>query len=222
MQSFLQETVTPIKMTDEYFHIEPNKGDGNCLFYSVSTAIYGTPNKHKHIRKSVHNFYSVFDMDFTYEENTLESKIQLQLLLENDEEEENKHQNIIKHDKVWGKLVDLFVIALLFDINVIIFNVFDKYNYTILPIHACNFETTRKSANIHIRYDSIQEHYEAMFPINMEIEHVLFSPTQKFINEELEKMRKTWNKPKITYAEVLANTVIPEIKKVVSKRRSTK
>jgi hypothetical protein len=168
--SFVEETVLPIQTIDKYFTVQTNSGQGNCLFYSISQCIYGNTSNHKKIRKLVYDFYQIFDENATYPDNSIESKIQLQLLLETNENEKNKHQNIICANNIWGKLVDLYVISLLFDVNILVFNKFDKFNYTIHPIKVCGFVHSLKEHTIYLRYDSIvreQEHYEALlFSIN--------------------------------------------------------
>jgi hypothetical protein len=149
--------------------IVPNLGDGNCMFYSISKCLFGTSNKHAFIRHSVFEYYSTFDTTREYKCGGVEEKINLLLMIddedtnENEENTPNKHSIVVQYNKEYGNMMDLYVISVLFNINIMILNKFttDEDKYLIYPILV---ETaTPDQQTIYLKFTNAILHYEAVF-----------------------------------------------------------
>jgi hypothetical protein len=123
------------KKIDNLFEIIENDGKGNRLFYSLSQIFTesNSQKKHNELRKKVCDFYKKFNLNTPYNIDSVEEKIQLLLLTDNEHK-----KNICKGGKnpEWGTLVDIYAISSIFNVNVILFNLFreNPSQYLIIPI----------------------------------------------------------------------------------------
>jgi len=183
-----------IDMVNSMFRNLENPADGNCLFYAVSQCLYnGNYAKHNEIRKKVCDFYKTFDFEREYPEGTLEYKLKMELLFDDD----NHKKQVCKGGKqnpVWGIGADITAIAILYKINIITFNLFinNLNEYRVIPVKSPEFTKT-----IYIRLDASigdEEHYEALIPKN---EHISTIPTAISIeNGNISKRKKKSPKEK--------------------------
>ena len=171
-----------------------NSGGGNCLFYSMSQILNKSIKKHREIRKKIYDYYQQFDMNKSYENDSIESKIQMLLLLEGEEpDNEKKHHHQIINDGIWGNSMDILVLSKLFNVNIIIFSKFNKYNYMSIPIYH-NYPQS-----IYLKYTATRlnyEHYEMLI-----LRYNSIYPNQITTTEQT----KTSADTKLSYADVLQN-----------------
>jgi hypothetical protein len=174
------------------FNVLENPADGNCLFYAISQCLYnGSYTKHNEIRKKVCDFYKTFDFERDYPEGSLEYKLKMELLFD----EDNHKKQVCKggtKNPVWGIGADITAIAILYKINIITFNLFvnNLNEYRVIPVKSPEFTKT-----IYIRLDASigdEEHYEAMIPKNDHISptHVGIPIENKNISNEKKKSPK--------------------------------
>ena len=189
-----------VDMVNSLFNVLENPADGNCLFYAISQCLYnGSYAKYSEIRKKVCDFYKIFDFEREYPEGTLEYKLKMELLFD----EDNHKKQVCKggtKNPVWGIGADITAISILYKVNIITFNLFinNLNEYSVIPVKSPEFVKT-----IYIRLDASigeEEHYEAMIPKN---EHI--SPTHVGIsieNENISKENKKSPKEKKNITEI--------------------
>jgi len=116
------------------FLVIPNNADGNCLFESMETLLFGSPYEAEHgyttamaIREIVSEFYRNFDKDIEYPETSIAYKIKLCNLFDN-VDEEMAHDYNIWNDKVWVSFTDVFIWFLLFEVSIYMYTYMDETN----------------------------------------------------------------------------------------------
>lgn len=161
-----EETI--LNINENNLTIVPNLGDGNCMFYSISTCLFGNTNKYAFIRYSVFEYYCTFDITKEYKSGGVEEKIKLLLMIEDEDEDEDdthqKHSIAVQRNKEYGNIMDLYVISVLFNINIMTLNKFtttDEDKYVIYPILA--EPATPNQKTIYLKFTHAILHYEAIF-----------------------------------------------------------
>jgi hypothetical protein len=190
-----------------------NPADGNCLFYAISQCLYnGSYAKYNEIRKKVCDFYKIFDFEREYPEGTLEYKLKMELLFD----EDNHKKQVCKggtKNPVWGIGADITAIAILYKINIITFNLFinNLNEYSVIPVKSPEFTKT-----IYIRLDASigeEEHYEAMIPKNANIvpysSVVIPFENEHIYNEKKKSPKEKKNITKTQHSNKNKTTAIP-------------
>lgn len=150
---------------EKEFHFEDVDASGDCLFNSIGEILFGDENKGHEIREKVSNFYSTFDTEKEYPENSLLWNISCGIKFDDDEFDCNenyvgKHSEIMSETGVWGNMNDLFICSHLFHVNIVLFNYVTKTQVSINKIQNDSALTT-----IYMRFIN-GNHFEPMLPIN--------------------------------------------------------
>jgi hypothetical protein len=148
------------KQIDAMFKTVANTGQGNCLFFSFSQIFTGGKSQQKHaeLRKQVCDFYKDFDVYAQYAADSVEEKIQMMMLSDED------HANTVCVNYDWGTLADIYVIALIHKVNVVVFSQYsdNPSQYAVVPI-----KTDSNAETVYLKYNTLnpdEAHYEAMRP----------------------------------------------------------
>ena len=148
------------------FEIKKNSANGNCLFESIEQQnnIYN----HVQLRNRVCDYYKSFNPNATYRSDSYEEKIALLFNSEDNVEYsiatgkplKTKHSKAICKKQSYASIMDIFVIALLLQVNIIImiYNSHNKkYQINVLSNKPASENT------LFVKFDG-EEHYEAMIP----------------------------------------------------------
>jgi len=228
------ETHMSVDVVNNLFRNLENQADGNCLFYAISQCLYnGSYAKYNEIRKKVCDFYKTFDFEREYPEGSLEYKLKMELLFD----EDNHKKQVCKggtKNPVWGIGADITAIAILYKINIITFNLFinNLNEYRVIPVKSPEFTKT-----IYIRLDASigdEEHYEAMIPKNEHISSIDIGIPIENENISKEKKKSPKDKKNITkkqnskeniniiYSPIPVAIPIEEEKKNTTKKQHSK
>jgi len=150
-------------MLDSLFVKLTNNGSGNCLFHSLSQSLHslnGYGDAAATIREKVANFYETFSEEChikkgydetTDYQNTLEFNLAIGLI------GNEEHKEKISNQGEWGTSIDIISFCLIYNVNVVSFNLF-KRKYVAIPYKCVN-----PSGTIFIKYSG-NNHYESFIP----------------------------------------------------------
>ena len=152
------------------FSVLENKGDGDCLFFSVCQQD-DTYEDAKKLRKEVCDFYKDFTFeDSLYEENTLQKKLCFAYITDNTEYnartgKPNKvtHVNRICKPKQYAGIMDIIAISIILQRPTILFNDIGEDVQQYIVEEYSDF-TVSGNRPLYIRYDGA-EHFEAVIPL---------------------------------------------------------
>jgi hypothetical protein len=144
---------------------ETNPPNGNCLFHSMSEALFGHVGEHVMLRKRVSEFYKGFNAEATLSDANIVSesmlyRIALSVVGDMYDDDGKLHSTNIKRGRVWGNQTDLMILCLLYNVNVVLCQR-EKVacdTYTIAP-----FITAAGAVTVYMRL--CESHFEAMLPI---------------------------------------------------------
>jgi len=183
-----REFVADKDQIDSMFETISNTGKGNCLFFSFSQIFTDSKSQKKHgeLRKQVCEFYKMFDVAVQYNADSIEEKIQM-LMLSDDE-----HPNLVCTNYEWGTLLDIYTIAYINKVNVIIFTQYsdNPTQYLIMPIRVGG------SHFAYLKYNTLnpeEAHYEAMKPKTMAERKQKKTPINNLVGETVSKRFKLDN-----------------------------
>lgn len=143
---------------DKLFEILPAVDDGNCLFSSVEQLTVEF-NLHE-LRQMVCDYYKTFDKYAEYPDNSIKSKLQIQMMSDNEPEEEGDtqlHEEVICTNFEWAGVMDVIALADILNINIILL-IMGKTGYTFQP-----FLNKKKYNTICIKFNG-RDHFEPLLP----------------------------------------------------------
>jgi hypothetical protein len=152
------------------FSVLENKGDGDCLFFSVCQQD-DTYKDAKTLRKEVCDFYKNFTFeDNLYVEDTLQKKLCFAYITDNTEYhartgKPNKvtHVNRICKPKQYAGIMDIIAISIILQRPTILFNDIGEDVQQYIVEEYSDF-TISDNRPLYIRYDGA-EHFEAVIPL---------------------------------------------------------
>lgn len=97
-----------------------NQGDGNCFFESMQQLLGNvvTPTQ---LRAQVANYYATFTKQSPEDTSSLEYRIYLGLLYDNQDDDGATHHLAIRHNRVWASITDLLVCVLLYRCTIVLY-----------------------------------------------------------------------------------------------------
>ena len=113
------------------------RGDGNCLFNTVSYLLNGNERQHNEIRHNVCEFYKHFDFRVKNHEDENTPAFKLKMLYSTDDRYDDnhvEHKVNICRPTVWGSLSDIYVICIIYNINIVLCQLYGQ-SYNLLE---CN------------------------------------------------------------------------------------
>lgn len=109
----------PESVFNKKFTILENKGAGNCLFHSFEHFTYDDADI---LRQKVCDFYKLFDFNKNYDDNTLQFKLFMQYLNDNDEHNSSEgHTDIICEPGEYAGIMDIIALAIILKRPVLLF-----------------------------------------------------------------------------------------------------
>ena len=155
----------PYNTFNTLFAVLENGADGNCLFESIEQL--NNTFTHAKLRKQVCDYYKTFDTEQTYEDDSLEERLKIQMSVDNIEyhattgkELKRTHDKKICVNKTYAGMMDIFVIAMLLRSNIVLLNGNEEDNFTVQPIKFAN-----DAPIMFIKFNGV-DHYEALNPKN--------------------------------------------------------
>jgi len=113
------------------------RGDGNCLFNTVSYLLNGNERQHNEIRHNVCEFYKHFDFRVKNHEDENTPAFKLKMLYSTDDRYDDnnvEHKVNICRPTVWGSLSDIYAICIIYNINIVLCQLYGQ-SYNLLE---CN------------------------------------------------------------------------------------
>ena len=113
------------------------RGDGNCLFNTVSYLLNGNERQHHEIRHNVCEFYKHFDFRVKNNEDENTPAFKLKMLYSSDDRYDDnrvEHKVNICRPTVWGSLSDIYAICIIYNINIVLCQLYGQ-SYNLLE---CN------------------------------------------------------------------------------------
>jgi hypothetical protein len=142
---------------NKFFKVRPAVANGNCLFDSIHQLL--PMYKPEELRHMLWAYYQDFDMNQTYDPDSIQERLQMQFLIDNEDEDGSFHRESIREDKVWAGAVDLIAFTDILSVHIILFNMCSK-GYTVQPY--CH--SSADSPVLFIKYNG-RTHFEPMFLI---------------------------------------------------------
>ena len=141
---------------NKFFEILEAGDDGNCLFYSIEQL--HPKYDFRELREQLCEYYKTFHVNDEYPEDSLHAKLQMQMMIDNEEEEDGTlhEENICKNGE-WASIMDVIALTDILKTNIILFNM-TKGGYTIQP-----FIYKKTAKTIFIKYNGIN-HFEPLIP----------------------------------------------------------
>ena len=164
---------------NKFFEILKAGDDGNCLFYSIEQL--HPKYDFSELREQLCEYYKSFNKELEYPEDSLHAKLQMQMMIDNEEEDGRLHENIICENGEYAGVMDVMALTDILKTNIILFNM-TKGGYTIQPYI---YKKTAKT--IFIKYNGIN-HFEPLLPKYDVITPSMSSPKSKSYSKSIGKL----------------------------------
>ena len=150
-----EQGIIPKRKFNTLFKILPAEDDGNCLFYSIEQL--DTQFDYNELRNAVCKYYKSFHENDEYNEETIEYKLQMQMIADDDEDNGTLHQDNICNDLEWAGVMDVIALTDILKLNIILM-IMNSTGYIVQP-----FIYNQRAKTIFIKYNGIN-HFEPLLP----------------------------------------------------------